>query len=355
MPKTLRSPEKLFHAAMWAASVVFALFLIGLGGKIIADLRLTDSKPQIERFADTGRLAATRQAQAATQARIAAIEAELSTARSQMDQANNAHAAAKAGFDAWLSTRAATGLSDQDPEVIARTNEVVRLRSIEATARARVIDLQRLRNESQREIEHAVSQERQLLDAARDPYFSALRRHQMWVFVARLCFTLPLLVVSGWLIARKRQSRYWPLMRGFIIASAFAFFVELVPYLPSMGGYVRYLVGLAITLVAGHYGIRWMQDYLQRRQEEERRTEAERRATLDHEEALRKMRVQTLEGVCPGCERPMMTTDDVKPDFCCHCGLRLFDHCGQCKVRKNAYFNHCMGCGTPSRAAETPA
>jgi hypothetical protein len=33
-------------------------------------------------------------------------------------------------------------------------------------------------------------------------------------------------------------------------------------------------------------------------------------------------------------------------DFCPHCGIGLFDHCGQCETRKSAFSKFCHACGT---------
>lgn len=299
MFKSLRVPEKMFSVGMWAMSFVFAAFLIGLGGKLVADMPRIESRLELEQFADRQALAGARSEIASLDKRERASRDEQARAQLALTAAANAYRASYAAYGNWLNTRAVTTDPTQDPEVLSRTRELDGLKATERAAQAEVERLDRSLLDASQALAHQREREAELLDAARAGYERALFGQQLRVFGARLALTLPLLLIAAWLVARKRKSDYWPLMRGFVVFAAFTFFFELVPYLPSYGGYVRYAVGIVLTAVAGHYVIQAMRRYLAKRQVAAAQSEAERRKSLGYEHALKQMAVN----VCPGCER----------------------------------------------------
>jgi predicted RNA-binding Zn-ribbon protein involved in translation (DUF1610 family) len=348
MFKFLRVPERLFAIVMALVSIAFAAFLIGLGGKIVADLpRIEDRLSVEDHVQPRDALKPLRDELAVREREQSELAASANQARLTHTAAANAYASARQGFDNWLATRTATTDPAQDPQVIQRTRELDGLQARRREAQAALEALDRRMLDSQQRVAALREREAGLLRDAQPAFQRALFWQELRVFGARLALTLPLLALAGWFWKSRRTSDYWPLYRGFILFAVFTFFFELVPYLPSYGGYVRYAVGVLVTAIVGHYVIKAMRRYLAKRQAVAAQTEAERRGALDHEAALKKLGAN----VCPGCERPVMTTDKAAANFCVHCGLKLFDDCGSCKTRKNAFFHYCPSCGTSAAQA----
>ncbi len=348
MGKALRLSEKWFNRGLWLVALVFASFLIGLGGTIVGDLPQVESATTIEDFMDKAAAEAARRTRTESQQRMQQAQDALAQARQKLRVVESDVRNARQGFDNWIATRSATERAEQDPEVISRTKALDELQSRERAARAEVERQQQALLDATQAGEGAQRQLQQMEDAARDRYHAALRAQELRVFGYRLALTLPLLLVAGWLFRRHRHGRWWPFVWGFILFALFAFFVELVPYLPSYGGYVRYIVGIVITLLVGRWAIVGLQRYLERQRAAEARPDQQRREELGYDTALARM----AKGVCPGCERAV-DLKNPEIDFCPHCGMGLFNHCGHCRARKNVFSRYCQACGTGAQDGVT--
>jgi hypothetical protein len=346
MSKGLRLTEQWMQRALWLVAFAFAWFLIGLGGKIVDNLWDVEQPLTLEQFMDRSQVATLRAEQEAARARREVAQLHLEQASQQHEVARANTRSARETFDNWLATRRATARPDQDPELIERTRGLDKLERDERTALAAVQAEQQALLDADQAWQRAQSRWERMEKPAREAYAQASTSKELRVFLYRLALTLPLLVLAGWLFARKRQGQYWPFVWGFIFFALFAFFFELVPYLPSYGGYVRYAVGIAVTVLVGRYAIVSLQRYLARQKEAEALPDVQRRQTLRYDAALARLG----KGVCPGCERTV-DLKDTGLDFCPHCGIGLFDRCGCCTSRKNAFARFCFACGTAANTS----
>jgi hypothetical protein len=331
--------------AQWLITLLFAFFLIQVGGSLLADMPSLTTAPQRQTFLHTPSIAALEASLQPLQAEQRDLQERLNELRGRQDLARQAYESDKASFDTWRSTRSATGQEGQNSEVIARARQL-----------DNQLQLQRQLRGEQRALEQRLSGVRarttpiegQLAarkDQAERRYQQARERAEWVVFGLRLVLVGPLLAVALWQFRRYRQSEQWPFVWGILIFGLFTFFVELVPYLPSFGGYIRYGVGALLTVVAGRALIRWLRAYLWRKQREQTAPPEERQRGIRDEKAL-----QTLgRNQCPSCERRLTShtsaPDGALPNFCMHCGLTLQLDCPRCQCHHLAFFPFCPSCG----------
>jgi predicted RNA-binding Zn-ribbon protein involved in translation (DUF1610 family) len=346
MSKGLRLTEKWMQRALWLVAIVFAGFLIGLGGKIVDNLRDVEPAPTVDQFVDP-------QERARIELELGAAKKARTEASQRLEQAQQKHEVAQANtrtarstFNNWLATRHVTARPEQDPELIQRTRELDGLQAEERNALAAVQAEEQKLLDARQATQRAEARREELEKPAREAAQKAARVRELKVFAYRLALTLPLLAVAGWLFAKKRKGPYWPFAWGFIIFALFAFFFELVPYLPSYGGYVRYIVGIIVTALVGRYAILSLQRYLERQKAAEALPDVQRRETMRYDTAMDRLQ----KGVCPGCER-VVDLKDKTIDYCPHCGIGLFDKCGRCTTRKNAFSRFCFSCGAPANTS----
>ena len=100
------------------------------------------------------------------------------------------------------------------------------------------------------------------------------------------------------------------------------------------------------TVLVGLYAPLDLNGDLARQKLAEAQPDIVRREELSYDTALTRL----AKSVCPGCERPV-DLKNAEIDFCPHCGIGLFDHCGTCDARKSAFSKFCHACGTSAHPA----
>jgi predicted RNA-binding Zn-ribbon protein involved in translation (DUF1610 family) len=283
--------------------------------------------PQLEQFVDRPRLEPLlSELKPLTQAREN-LQGRLEGVRRKELEAREAYATDKASFDNWRSARSATEQSSQNPEVIARVRQL----------------------DTQLDQQRRLSAERQGLERQLGDLQSRIGAPQRQVDQLQAeAQTRWQLALAIWQFRRFRGSDQWPFVWGFLLFGLFAFFFELVPYLPSFGAYIRYGVGALLTFLGGRALIRWLNAYLLRKQAEQAAPQQERQRQIRYESALQALG----RNQCPSCERSLSRSDGQLPNFCMHCGLQIQRECPRCNHHHLSFFPYCPACGLAAPTAE---
>jgi hypothetical protein len=343
-----RGPERLMRVGQWVVTLLFAYFLIQVGASLIADLPLLSRQPQRDDFLDQPAIERIEQQIRPTEERRARVEEQLQTAQRELRSAEQSYARARTSFENWRAARSSTEQSAQNPAVVQRATELDRLLQRQEEIQARVGTLQQeeagfriaLRPQQQR-IEELRAEAERRYQRARD--LAELR-----AFLIRLAFVLPVLVLAIWQFRRYRHSDQWPFVWGFLLFALFAFFFELVPYLPSsFGAYVRYGIGAVLTYLGGRALIQALRSYAARKQAELEASQDERRRQIRYEQALQALGRHQ----CPSCERGLPKLAPEVLNYCSYCGLHLAMECPRCQLRHTTFDPFCPSCGLPAEQA----
>lgn len=343
MSKHLRLSEKWFNRGLWGVSFLFAWALIGLGNSIISDLPKVEKPLYLKDFYEQPLMDTLNEKKETLTNEEVILANERERLVIKKNEAYLRYNTEMESHQSYLTTGRVTETAKNDPHLLNKVKELEALRLAKAEVDKELLAI----DESRRLLKLEMGENSEAIkkggDEARERYQKAYQWMTLRVFLYRLAITLPFLLIAGVLYKKQRKSRYWPFVWGFIFFALFAFFVELVPYLPSYGGYVRYGVGALLILVGGSYLIKALNNYLERKRAEEEAPEANRRHALRYELVFTRL----SKGVCPSCERKIDTQADTS-DFCPHCGLHLFEKCENCKTRKSTFTPFCQSCGVKS-------
>ena len=337
-----RGPERLVRIGQWIIALLFAWFLIQVGTSLIADLPLLSRAPQPSQFRQESAVNALQQKIAPLSDQDSLLKEAKRDLLQRRSQAEEELRRERQSFETWRSARTATEQSDQNPEVLQRArrldDQLTRQRQLAAEQR----QLEQREQALQARLAPLEQQQAALETKANRAFEAARSSHEWTSFLIRFGFVLPVLLLAIQLFRRQRASEQWPFVWGFLLFALFAFFVELVPYLPSFGAYIRYGVGALLTYLGGRALMRWLRAYLIRKQEEQQAPQEERLQQIRYEKAL-----QTLSRrQCPSCERTISSSEAPLPDYCMHCGLRIKAHCPSCDHHHLAFYPYCPSCGS---------
>jgi hypothetical protein len=327
MFKFLRVPERVFAITMWLVSLAFAGFLVGLGGKIVADLPQLEKPLSVEQFAAQPALSQAREAIKTLDAQRVELDDQLARARLETQAATNAKDSARSAYANWLAARTATTDAAQDPEVLERTRALDELQARQRQTQAATETLQAQALANSQALRTQRETQAELLRAATADYEQARFMQELRVFGVRPGVDAAA-AGGGRLVAGA------PAPQRLLAADARLRAVcrlHLLLRTGALPAQLRRLCALRRGCAADgrgralrHQGHAPLPGEAPAGRAADR---SQRRQSLTTKTALKKMAA----GVCPGCERAVLSTGDVPADFCVHCGLTLFNRCGACR------------------------
>jgi len=350
--KKLEKTSRIVH---YSVSTILCLFLILLSNKIIGDLDSTTKSPETENFENKTVIVSLENKSNKETALQDNLNVKKTTIQKAISTAKENYTNEKQSFDNWVQTRKTLGSPDKDQEVIDRAKKLDEFYKVEQDWRQQLNAIQTQIDSSEKrrtDIQSVIDKEK---SEAYKKYETELKWYELKVFLIRLLFVAPILALGIFFFIRHRKNKFFALYFGFTLFSLYAFFFGLVPYLPSYGGYVRYSVGVLLSVGIGYYAIKRIREYIEHKQSE---------LQVSTQERAKKVQTETAEKAlenhfCPSCgkdfiikkwEFPLTKNAETETyklvtSFCRHCGLELFKNCGNCGTKNFAHIPFCSSCG----------
>jgi predicted RNA-binding Zn-ribbon protein involved in translation (DUF1610 family) len=349
--KKLEKTSKLIY---YSISVILCLFLILLCNKIIDDIDNATTRPIIENFEKRAIFLELNGKEKSLDLQFDNLNSQKTIIEKTIATAKENYLGEKQSFDNWVQTRKTLGSPDKDIEVVERAKKLDEIHKVEENWKIKL-------DAKQTEIE-VIDKQKDVLkklftiekNEAQTKFETAIKKYDLKVFLIRLLIVAPILALGIFFFVRFRRHKFWPLYFGFTLFAFYAFFFGLVPYLPSYGGYIRYAVGIIVSIGLGYYSIKTIRKYIEDRQAE---------LKVSTEERSKKVQAEVAEKAldnhyCPSCGKDFIIkkwefplkgkateADTIVTDFCRHCGLELFCSCKQCNNKNFAHLPFCSSCG----------
>lgn len=349
--KKLTRTTKLIH---YVISILLAIFLIGMANRIIWDIDSEKQRPYVKDFETKTEVKKYRILERSIRDSINAQEEIKEELQLSINLAQNTLDQEQASFKAWISTRTATQSTQVNTEIQRRNytldsirNSLKGLKSNKILIESSINDFRYKELKYMKDIDDEMSKARIL-------YLKAEQQYDLHIFLSRLLFVIPVLVLGIWMLLKRRKHTYWPLFRGFVFFAFYAFFIGLVPYLPSYGGYIRYAIGIILSVLLGIYAIKHLTSFVKRKKEELQLSSIERSKKIKEEVAEKALENH----MCPSCGKDYLINEIYQSGkskhrsgnlkvtrYCRHCGLQLFKECNTCDTTNYAHLPHCYSCG----------
>lgn len=346
--------EVLSKLVLLFVTFLLSFFLISLGERILYDIDGWSVAPSFESFKSRVALDKIDEAEGKINKELDRINEKIDRASVFRNKARRRYASEKRSFKNWIEARKTIGSPTEDATIRKRASRLDRYREIEGKWQDKINSLISQRRKIERSKNAQYNFRREIQKQDRKKYQAAYKKFKVKVFIYRILFIIPILILALFLFLKFRSSRLKPLVWAYIIFALYAFFIGLLPYMPSYGGYIRYTVGILLTVFIGLFVIKRLRIYTEKKKLELTQSMDERIKRVKNDVAIKSYKAHS----CPSCEKDFLMNnwqpktklikeilEDEAPDFCQHCGLTLFNSCGDCGSRKFAHFPFCSSCG----------